>query len=58
MGLAGSGAMARTALDFVSTHTIAHTNPTDRAVIGIMAFSIGNQYYAALRIMVLIRITV
>ena len=60
MGLAGSGAtsMARTAPDFVSTHTIVHTNPTGRAVIGITAFSTGNQYYTALRIMMLIRITV
>ena len=48
--MAGSGAMARTAPDFVSAHTIAHTNPTGRAVIGITAFSTGNQYYSALRI--------
>ena len=58
VGLAGSGAMTRTAPDFVSTHTIAHTNPTGRAVIGIAASSIGNQYYTALHIMMLIRITV
>ena len=45
--MAGSGAMARTAPDFVSTHTIAHTNPTGRAVIGITASSIGNQYYTS-----------
>ena len=62
MGLADSGAMTRTAPDFVSTHTIVHTNPTGRAVIGITASSNGNQYYTALcitgadtyRIMVLI----
>ena len=42
--------MARKALDFVSTHTITHTNPTGPAVIGITASSIGNQYYAVLYI--------
>ena len=42
--------MARTALDFASTHTITHTNPTGPAVIGITASSTGNQYYSALRI--------
>ena len=42
--------MARKALDFVSTHTITHTNPTGPAVIGITASSVGNQYYTVLYI--------
>ena len=42
--------MPRKALDFVSTHTITHTNPTGPAVIGITASSIGNQYYTVLYI--------
>ena len=50
MDLASSNAMARKALDFVSTHTITHTNPTGPAVIGITASSIGNQYYTVLYI--------
>jgi hypothetical protein len=37
--------MARKTLDFVSTHTITHTNPTSPTFIGITASSIGNQYY-------------
>ena len=50
MDLASSNAMPRKALDFVSTYTITHTNPTGPAVIGITASSIGNRYYTVLYI--------